>query len=311
MKMPDLGKKILFFALLSASASPFIGTASALVMGIIFSLVLGNPWPAQSSAWSKKLLQISVVGLGFGQSIGQVWRVGRSSIPVTLVGISLILAAGLWIGRFFGTRRNTSTLISFGTAICGGSAIAAMAPVIKAEDDETALAMATVFTLNSVALLLFPILGHLMHLSQHQFGVWAALAIHDTSSVVGAAAAYGRTALDIGTTVKLARAFWIVPFVIGASWLLKSERKARIPLFIIGFAAAAAIRTLFPDFVPVWEHIAGVAKQALVVTLFLIGTGLTREVLQSVGPRPFAQGVTLWAAAGSFSLLVILGGLIS
>jgi len=304
-------KKILFLVLLAACAFPMVSTAHALIAGIMFSLLLGNPWPQRSSNWSRKLLQLSVVGLGFGQSLGQVWQVGKSSIFYTVIGISLTLLVGTILGRFFRTEKNTATLISFGTAICGGSAIAAMAPVIKAKDDEAALALATVFTLNSVALLVFPLFGHLLHLSQQQFGVWAGLAIHDTSSVVGAAATYGSVALAIGTTVKLARAIWIIPFVLGAAWLTKSEKKARVPLFIIGFVVAAAIRTLLPQFGQVWTGLAGFSKQALVITLFLIGAGLTKEILKNVGIRPLAQGVGLWLLVSSITLVAILNGMIS
>ncbi|MCF6179821.1 MAG: putative sulfate exporter family transporter [Geopsychrobacter sp.] len=304
-------KKILFLMLLSACALPFVGTAPALIAGIIFSLLLKNPWPQKSADFSHKLLQLSVVGLGFGLSLGQVWMVGKNSIRYTIIGICLTLLVGLFLGRLFKTENKTSTLIAFGTAICGGSAIAAMSPVIKAKDDEAALALATVFTLNSVALLAFPFFGHLLHLSQQQFGIWAGLAIHDTSSVVGAAAAYGPTALAIGTTVKLTRAIWIVPFVMGAAWLSKSEEKVRVPLFILGFIGAATLRSLLPQFAPVWTGLAAVAKQALVVTLFLIGAGLTKEILKNVGIRPLAQGISLWLLTSSLTLMAILKGLIS
>jgi len=303
-------KKILFCGLLIACLLPVVNTAYALIAGILFSLLLGNPFSNQSAHWSKVLLQISVVGLGFGQSLGAVWQVGKDSIFYTLIGICLTLLAGVTLGRCLGTEKRTGLLISFGTAICGGSAIAAMAPTIKARDDETALALATVFTLNAVALLLFPFIGHLLHLSQHQFGVWAGLAIHDTSSVVGAASSYGAEALAIGTTVKLSRAIWIVPFVLGVGWFAKSEQKVKIPLFIVGFVLAAALRSLLPQFTQVWQGLAGVSRQALVVTLFLIGSGLSKEVLQRVGVRPLAQGVGLWILAGGVTLEAILSGLI-
>lgn len=186
-----------------------------------------------------------------------------------------------------------------------------MAPSIKARDDETALALATVFTLNAVALLLFPLIGHLLDLTQHQFGVWAGLAIHDTSSVGGAASAYGAEALSIGTTVKLTRAIWIVPFVLAIGWFAKSGQKVKIPLFIIGFVAAAALRSLLPQFINLWQEIADIARQALVVTLFLIGSGLSKDVLQRVGIRPLILGVTLWILAGGATLMAILTGLIA
>lgn len=304
-------KKVLWLSLIVVCGLPFVNTAYALSAGIIFSLLVGNPLPQQSARWSKTLLQASVVGLGFGQSLAAVWQVGKNSIFYTLIGICLTLLIGVVLGRILGTEKRTSLLISFGTAICGGSAIAAMAPSIKARDDETALALATVFTLNAVALLLFPLIGHLLDLTQHQFGVWAGLAIHDTSSVVGAASAYGAEALSIGTTVKLTRAIWIVPFVLAIGWFAKSEQKVKIPLFIIGFVAAAALRSVLPQFINLWQEIADIARQALVVTLFLIGSGLSKDVLQRVGIRPLILGVTLWILAGGATLMAILTGLIA
>jgi len=298
--------KISFIACLLLCAAPSVGTAMALIMGVFFSLLLGNPWPKKSAYFSKIILQLSVVGLGFGLGFGEVIRTGKDSILYTIVGISCTLILGYLLGKLFKTGENTSALISFGTAICGGSAIAAMAPVLEARDDETAVALATVFTLNSVALLLFPLIGHLLKLDQSVFGTWAGLAIHDTSSVVGAAAAYGSQALAVGTTVKLTRAIWITPIVIGAALFKKSEQKARVPLFIIGFVLAAAIRTLLPDYRLQWDGLAAIAKQCLVVTLFLIGAGLSREVLMQVGVRPLLQGVTLWMLVSALTLAALL-----
>jgi len=275
-------------------------------MGILFSLLLGNPWPSNSATLSKIILQISVVGLGFGLSLGEVLQTGKDSVIYSIAGITFTLAVGYSLGRLLNTNRNTSALISFGTAICGGSAIAAMAPVLKAEDDETAVALATVFTLNSFALLLFPVIGHALHLSQNVFGTWAGLAIHDTSSVVGAAASYGTHALAIGTTVKLTRAIWITPVVVGTAWLKRSDRRARVPLFIIGFILAATIRTLFPQYGDYWGDLSAFARQSLVATLFLIGAGLSREVLRKVGVRPLVQGVTLWLIVSSLTLIALL-----
>ncbi len=285
---------------------PWVSAAIALVMGIAFSLSLGNPWPSGTSKFSKIILQVSVVGLGFGLMLGEVLQTGRDSIVFTIVGIGVTLIVGYLLGKMFRTEKNTSALISFGTAICGGSAIAAMAPVIRAKDDETAIALATVFTLNSVALLLFPIFGHLLDLSQTTFGTWAGLAIHDTSSVVGAAAAYGSQALAVGTTVKLTRALWITPIVIGAAWIKKSDGKIKVPLFIIGFVLAAAIATMWPQYGDVWQQMTAIAKRLLVLTLFLIGTGLSREVLRKVGVRPFLQGITLWLLVGSLTLAALM-----
>ncbi|WP_305731846.1 YeiH family protein [Trichlorobacter ammonificans] len=307
----DSVRKILFMLLLVACFLPQVGTATALIGGILFSLVLGNPWPRLTAAWSKKLLQVSVVGLGFGLSLATVVQVGAHSAVYTIVGIAATLAAGWALGRVVGTTPAQSLLISFGTAICGGSAIAAMAPVLRAEDDEVAVSLATVFTLNAVALLLFPLLGHLLGLSQQQFGLWAGLAIHDTSSVVGAAAVFGTTALAVGTTVKLTRALWIMPCVLMVSMVKRSEQRAPFPLFIVGFMAAAAAHTLLPPLEPVWSSLALAARQSLVATLFLIGAGLSREVLGRVGVRPLLQGLLLWMAVSGLTAVAILFGVIA
>ncbi len=298
----------LFLLLLGLSCWPWVGPPLALASGVTLSMTLGNPWPRQIGVWSKRLLQLSVVGLGFGLGLGQVWAAARGAVLYTLIGIVLTVALGHWLGRRLGTAPATASLIAYGTAICGGSAIAAMAPVIEANDDETAVALATVFTLNAVALILFPPLGHLVGLSPHAFGVWAALAIHDTSSVVGAAAAFGGGALAIATTIKLARALWIMPSALFASWRTKSEGKVRFPLFILGFIAAAGLRSALPRFTPLWQDLHAVARQGLVVTLLLIGMGLSRQVLQRVGHRPLLQGVLLWVIVGSATLGAILLG---
>ncbi|MCD4687948.1 MAG: putative sulfate exporter family transporter [Desulfuromonadaceae bacterium] len=304
-------KKICFLLLLIACTLPAVTTVYALIAGILFSLLFVNPWPQQTSIWSKNLLQISVVGLGFGVSIGEVWQVGKSSVVYTVVGIVLTLAVGTFLGRFFRAGSKTSTLIAFGTAICGGSAIAAMSPVIGSDDDETAVALATVFTLNAVALVLFPLAGHFFDLSQHQFGLWAALAIHDTSSVVGAASSFGSEALSVATTVKLVRAMWIAPVVIIFALLLKSEQKAKFPLFILGFVIAATLASLLPQYEGFWSILSKAARQSLVATLFLIGAGLSKKVLKDVGFRPMLQGVTLWVFVSGLTLIALLKGWIS
>jgi uncharacterized integral membrane protein (TIGR00698 family) len=300
----------LFFLLILLSATPLCGPATALIIGIIFSLFVGNPWPKESSVWSKKLLQLSVVGLGFGVGITDVWHAGREAVLYTPISIAVTVFAGLLLGRMLRTPSRTSALISFGTAICGGSAIAAMAPVINADDEEIVVSMATVFSLNAVALLIFPPLGHIFGLTERQFGLWAALAIHDTSSVVGASSAYGASALAIGTTVKLARAIWIAPSALIASRFTHSQAKPGIPLFIIGFIAAASVRSLFPAMALPWQIFAAMARQGLVITLFLIGTGLNREVLKRVGLRPLTQGIVLWVIVSAAMLAVIYEGVI-
>ncbi len=232
------GSKIIFCALLSACCWPGVSAPLALTGGIIFGVVVGNPWRTATSNWSRRLLQASVVGLGFGMNLPELLETSRDAFLYTAISICFTIILGYVLGNLFRTPRRTSALISFGTAICGGSAIAAMAPVIKAESEETGVALATVFTLNSIALLLFPPLGHLLGMEPRQFGLWSALAIHDTSSVVGAAAAYGGIALTIGTTVKLTRALWIMPSALVASWFTRSGKKVQFPLFIIGFIAA-------------------------------------------------------------------------
>ncbi len=303
--IPFTAQKGLFLLLLGSCALPSLPPAAALTAGILFSLLLGNPWPPQSSLWSKKLLQLSVAGLGFGLSLSEVWTVGKASVPLTLAGITLTLLMGKLLQKVFRAEANTGTLIAFGTAICGGSAIAAMAPVIKAEDDETAVALATVFILNAVALLLFPSLGHLLDLSQQQFGEWAALAIHDTSSVVGATAAYGSEALAVGTVVKLTRALWIVPFALVFALMYQSQERAKIPPFILAFIAAVFLHSLLPHLDPLWAVLAAIARQALTVTLFLIGAGLSRPLLRRVGVAPLVLGVSLWLLAGTLSLAAV------
>jgi uncharacterized integral membrane protein (TIGR00698 family) len=308
--VPDRTRVRLFFFLAAACLLPWVGPAAALAAGILFSLSLGNPSPARVALWSRLLLQASVVGLGFGLGLETVLRVGARSAGTTVACIALTLAAGALLGRLAGTSGPLSTLISFGTAICGGSAIAAMAPVVKAKSDEIAVSLATVFTLNATALLLFPAVGHLLHLDQGQFGLWAGLAIHDTSSVVGAASAFGQRALAVATTVKLTRALWIMPCVLGAALLSRSDQKARFPLFVLGFVAAAGTRTLLPSLQPLWDALFGVARQGLVLTLFLIGTGLTRDVLRRVGARPLAQGAVLWLLVSAATLAAIVAGVI-
>ncbi|MBK9087652.1 MAG: putative sulfate exporter family transporter [Holophagales bacterium] len=310
MPVSDRRRVLLFFVLAATCLLPWVGPAAALAAGILFSLLVGNPAPARAALWSRVLLQASVVGLGFGLGLGTVLRVGGRSAIYTVVGIALTLGVGLLLGRLAGTTGPLSTLISFGTAICGGSAIAAMAPVVKAKSDEIAVALATVFTLNAAALVLFPAVGHLIHLDQGQFGLWAGLAIHDTSSVVGAASAFGPEALALATTVKLTRALWIMPCVLLAALLSRSGQKMKFPLFIAGFVAAAGLRTLLPSLAPLWGALVAVARQSLVLTLFLIGTGLTGDVLRRVGVRPLAQGVVLWLLVSAATLAAIVTGLI-
>ncbi len=300
----------LFLVLLLSSCVPGVSPAAALAGGLVLGLAVGNPWQRLSSRAGKQLLQVSVAGLGFGLGIGQVWEAGRAGVVYTAVGISATLAAGLLLGRFLRVRPKTAALVSFGTAICGGSAIAAVAPVIEAEAGDMAVSLATVFTLNAVALVLFPPLGHALGLTQRQFGLWAALAIHDTSSVVGAGAAYGRQALALATTIKLARAAWIVPVTLALAWVRRSRTRASFPWFILAFLAAAALRTALPDLGGLWAGLFDTARQALVVTLFLVGAAIDRDTFRSVGVRPLAHGVFLWFAVAGTTLFAVVRGAI-
>jgi uncharacterized integral membrane protein (TIGR00698 family) len=249
-----------------------------------------------------------VVCLGFGMNLGEVVRVGRSGFIYTAIGISFAMLLGVGLAYLLRVGRVQGFLISAGTAICGGSAIAALAPVTAASEEALAVAMGTVFVLNSVALFIFPPIGHALHLSQTQFGLWSALAIHDTSSVVGAAARYGAVALAIATTVKLARALWIVPVSIGTALVRRSRAKIHLPWFILFFCLAAVANSFVQWFHPEYLQLARLGRLGLAVTLFLIGTGITRETLKKVGARPLIQGVLLWIVVGTTSLLLILKG---
>ena len=302
---PKLSKAA-FVSLFLLTALPFVSSPMALVAGFSFSFLFGNPLTELTSRASKTLLKLSVVGLGFGVNFIEVVEVGKSSLLLTLISITATLCLGELLGRALKIPSNTRTLVSFGTAICGGSAIAAIAPVIKARDEEIAVSLATIFALNAVALILFPPLGHLFELSQQQFGLWAALAIHDTSSVVGASAAFGAVALTVGTTAKLVRALWIAPYTLVAGVFWKSEERVGIPLFILGFVAAAFINSWLPAFELVWGGLYAISKQALVMTLFLIGAGLTKQVLRQVGVRPLLLGVLLWVVVSITTLVLIL-----
>jgi len=300
--------KTAYVGLFLLMAVPVVSSPVALVAGFSFSFFFGNPLLSLTARVSKVLLKLSVVGLGFGVNIVEVVEIGKSSLLLTLVSITATICLGELLGRVLQVPSNTRTLVSFGTAICGGSAIAAMAPVIKARDEEIAVSLATVFSLNAVALVLFPPLGHLFALDQHQFGLWAALAIHDTSSVVGASAAFGAVALTVGTTAKLTRALWIAPCTLVAGLFCKSEERVGIPLFIVGFVAAAIINSWLPALDVLWDGFYLLSKQTLVMALFLIGAGLTKQVLRQVGARPLLLGVMLWVIVSATTLSLILGG---
>jgi len=294
---------------------PVVPAAAALAAGVVLALTVGNPIVTRTRVLVRKLLPLAVVGLGAAMDLGVVARTGARGIGYTLATIAACVALGVLFGRLLRVERCTGTLVTIGTAICGGSAIAAAAPVLGADDEEISVALGTVFILNSVALLLFPALGHLIGLDEPSFGLWAALAIHDTSSVVGAALQYGKEALSVGTTVKLARALWIVPVTL-ALGVVERRRRAdaaaragRPPWFVFGFLLAAALVTYVPALRAPGEIVAWVAKRALVLTLFLIGVGLSRQTLRAVGVRPLLLGVALWIAMGAGTLFAIRSGL--
>lgn len=282
------------FAGAALSALPQVSPAVALAAGVAVALLGLVPDSRAVSTWSKKLLQYSVVGLGFGVSIATVLATGLHALPVTFASIAAVMALGYGLGRLLGVDDVLGTLISGGTAICGGSAIAALAPAIQASAGSTAIALASVFSLNALGLVLYPPIGHALEMSQNQFGLWAALGIHDTSSVVGAAAAYGATALAVGTTVKLARALWILPLASVVARLRKTSATAPFPYFLLFFLLAATAVYALPQLGEVWGTLYAVARRLLVATLFLIGSTLNRQALATVGLRPFAFALLLW-----------------
>lgn len=290
------------------AASGLLSPPLALALGLVYGFAFTHPFHVESRKLSKFLLQASVVGLGFGMNLDQVLAAGRTGLLYTALSIGFALLTGLALGRLLGVRQKTSFLISAGTAICGGSAIAALAPITEASEEDTAVSLGTIFVLNSVALLLFPLLGTWFGMSQTQFGLWAALAIHDTSSVVGAAAKYGALALAVGTTVKLTRALWIVPLSIGTAIARKSRARIQWPWFILFFCLAAVANSYLPLFQPVYPQLKHLGTIGLTVTLYLIGTGLSMKVLRQVGIKPLLQGILLWIAVGAGSLALILCG---
>ncbi|MCT4085816.1 putative sulfate exporter family transporter [Elizabethkingia anophelis] len=307
MKQAKLLQKILFFVLLIFCVTPFVEPPLALILGFVVSFFIGHPYIKHNSFAAKYLLQFSVVGLGFGMNLTEAIKVGKEGLIFTVASIFFTLIVGLIIGRYLKINKSTSTLISGGTAICGGSAIAALAPVINAKDEDISVAMACIFILNALALLIFPVIGHQLNMSQDQFGLWSAIAIHDTSSVIGSAQKYGEEALKIATTVKLERALWIIPVSILLSVLNKgSVKKIKIPYFILGFIGAILLAYYFPQIRPFSEIMVFTAKKALNITLFLIASGLSISSIKKVGVKPLVQGVLLWIFISVGSLLVIM-----
>lgn len=288
-------------------ATPYVSAPIALVGGFLFTLFFGHPFEKLNHKATNLLLKASVVGLGFGMNLDSALAAGRDGFWLTVCSITLVLTLGYFIGKRLGMPRRTSHLVASGTAICGGSAIAAVAPAVNASEKEMSVSLGVVFLLNAIALVVFPFIGHLLGLTQHQFGLWSAIAIHDTSSVVGAASAYGDEALMVATTVKLARALWIIPISLLSAVLFKSSgKKISIPWFIFFFILAMLANTYLPFVSTFGPAINSISKTALVVTLFLIGAGLSVEKIKSVGWKPLILGIILWVVVSVLSLIVIV-----
>ena len=307
--------KILFIVLLLVTLLPQVTPAIALFMGLALALVAGQAYPKLAKKTSKYLLQASVVGLGFGMNLHESLASGKEGMLFTIVSVVVVMVIGFFVGKWLRVDRKTAYLISSGTAICGGSAIAAVAPVVKADDNQMSVSLGTIFVLNAIALFIFPPIGHWLGMTQEQFGEWAAIAIHDTSSVVGAGEAFDRSyfpdaegkALQIATLIKCTRALWIIPLALVTTLIFKEKNsKIYIPWFIFLFVLAMVANTYIALPTQVTGSIVWLAKKGLTITLFLIGSGLSVDVLRSVGIKPMIQGILLWIVIALLSLAVIL-----
>ena len=307
LKINPTLQQIIFVVLLLVCMTSFISPPIALLLGLVLANLSGHPFLHLNHKATNILLQISVVGLGFGMNINSALSAGKEGFLFTITSIFSTLILGTYLGKWFNIEKKTSHLISCGTAICGGSAIAAIAPVIQSDEKQTSVALGVIFILNSIALFLFPAVGHWLDLSQKEFGLWCAIAIHDTSSVVGAASKYGPEALQIATTVKLARALWIIPIALITSVIFKSKSsKLKIPYFIGLFILAMIANTYVPQTAVIAPHLVSIAKIGLTVTLFLIGAGLNLNTLKTVGLKPLLQGISLWIfiAVGTLGTII-------
>ncbi len=300
-------QQFIFGILFLLCTSTFVSTPIALLLGLIVAYFFGHPYLHLNNKATNILLQISVVGLGFGMNVNNAISVGKDGFLFTIGSILSTLILGTFIGKCLNIEKKISHLISCGTAICGGSAIAAIAPVIKSNEKQTSVALGVIFILNSVALFLFPAVGHWLDLTQKEFGLWCAIAIHDTSSVIGAASRFGPEALHIATTVKLARALWIIPVALITAFIFNNKSgKLKIPYFIGWFILAVIANTYLPKMEIIGPHLVSVSKIGLTITMFLIGAGLNRNVLKSVGLKPLAQGVLLWTFIAIATLISII-----
>ena len=296
--------QILFLALAVLSFSPIVSPPIALLFGILFVNIFGKV--LETDSFVKKLLQYSIIGLGFGINLNTAIEAGSQGFLFTVSTIALVMIFGLFLAKILKIDKTIAQLISAGTAICGGSAIAAVAPILKANSKQTSVALGIVFVLNAVALFIFPEIGHFFNLTQNQFGIWSAIAIHDTSSVVGAASKYGNEALQIATTVKLARALWIIPLAFLISVFTKSEGKIKIPYFIGFFVLAILAGTYLPFLQNFNTIISEISRDTLKVALFLIGAGLSLQNLKNIGIKPLLLGIILWIFISSISLYAVL-----
>lgn len=305
-KIPVTYRQIIFIVALAACFTNWVNAPLALFTGIIIAFTIGHPFIHLTHIASKLLLQIAVVGLGFGMNVHAAIEAGKQGVLLTLCSVTVVMLLGLVLGKLFGINRNIRVLISGGTAICGGSAIAAIGPAIKAKEEEISVSFATIFILNAVALILFPQIGSLLNLSEHTFGMWAAIAIHDTSSVAGAGQSYGPEALQTALTVKLIRTMWLIPLILVITFSRKkSSKKITVPWFVVGFVAAMFINTYATEISELTRAVSVIAKKLLVITLFLIGAGLSRNNLKKVGLRPLLFGLTLWIIISVVSVIIV------
>jgi len=302
---PNARKAVFIIAILLC-LSPAMSPPLALLLGLVLSITIGDPFADFNHKATGWLLKASVVGLGFGMNLQHAIAAGKDGLIFTVFSITITLVAGWFIAKRLKVDGISAFLISSGTAICGGSAIAAVSPIVRADRNQMSVALGTVFILNSVALLVFPLLGHLLNMSQHEFGMWCAIAIHDTSSVVGAGAAYGNEALQVATTVKLERALWIIPLSLITALVMKGGGKVKIPWFIGLFILAMIISSYFLQFGELYRWLELSAKRGLTLTLFLIGASLTLETMRAVGVKPMVLGIILWVLISTKSLVAIL-----
>lgn len=306
--------KIVYIALIALILIPFdkmglpqVSAPIALLCGLIFAFIFPNPCPKFNKKTSKYLLQVAVVCLGFNMNLQESLKSGSEGMLFTVVSVVGVMCLGVLIGYWLHINRKTSYLISSGTAICGGSAIAAVGPVVKADENEMAVSLGVIFILNSIALFIFPPLGHLFEMTQEQFGTWAAIAIHDTSSVVGAGEIYGEVAMKTATLIKLTRALWIIPLALVTMFIFRDKKsKISVPWFIFIFVLAMIANTYLP--LPQWfvDIMVWIARRGMVVTLFCIGASLSLASIKQVGVKPLLQAVALWIVISISSLLVVL-----